>query len=124
SRRSGVSRQLINGWARQRVSITLSATIGQLLKPIGFNLSDLLLEEKQILAKLNHEISVAPADVQLLPRLSRSPEVASSRRRLEALNGTFRYRTRLKEAPMFVMEVVFQFDPFSKIPAVKIFEGS
>ena len=31
SRRSGLSRQLINSWARKRGSVSLSATVGQLL---------------------------------------------------------------------------------------------
>src|SRR5271169_86775 len=52
SRRSGVSRQLINGWSRQRVSVTLSSTVGQLLNGLQLTLADLLQDEEALCVKL------------------------------------------------------------------------
>jgi len=110
SRRSGVSRQLINGWARQRVSVTLSSTVGQLLGGLQLTLADLLLDHETLAEKLGIKPGLAPGAMQILPNLARHSEDPTSRQRLDLLLGTFRYKTRLKDAPMFVLERLFQFE--------------
>jgi transcriptional regulator with XRE-family HTH domain len=110
SRRSGVSRQLINGWARQRVSVTLSSTVGQLLSGLHLTLADLLLDQETLCARIGKSRQPAPDGQQIFPKLARLSQDATSRQRLDVLVGTFRYRTRLKDAPMFVLERLFQFE--------------
>ena len=109
SRRSGVSRQLINGWARQRVSVTLSSTVGQLLAGLQLTLADLLLDEATLAARLGVKPGASSAGTTILPHLVSHSQDPASRHRLELLIGTFRYKTRLKDAPMFVLERLFQF---------------
>ena len=124
SRLSGVSRQLINGWARERVSITLSTTIAQLLTPLGFKLSDLLLEKTALLSKMGpqHESGREPSIA--IPHLMGSMTNPVSRRRVEALHGAFLYRTRIKETAYLIIEVTFEFDAHSDtIPTVRVHEG-
>jgi transcriptional regulator with XRE-family HTH domain len=124
SRRSGVSRQLINGWARQRVSVTLSSTVGQLLSGLQLTLADLLLDQDALFAKLGKAPRSASNGLQFLPNLARMSQDPTSRQRLDLLLGTFRYKTRLKDAPMFVLERLFQFEPCDgQGLLVKVFEG-
>jgi transcriptional regulator with XRE-family HTH domain len=104
SRRSGVSRQLINGWARQRVSVTLSSTAGQLLAGLQLTLADLLLDEATLAARLGVKPDASSTGTQILPHLVSQSQGPASRQRLDLLVGTFRYKTRLKDAPMFVLE--------------------
>jgi transcriptional regulator with XRE-family HTH domain len=110
SRRSGVSRQLINGWARQRVSVTLSSTVGQLLAGLQLTLADLLLDERALAARLGVKPEALSNGPQILPHLVTLSQEPGSRQRLDLLLGTFRYKTRLKDAPMFVLERLFQFE--------------
>jgi transcriptional regulator with XRE-family HTH domain len=110
SRRSGVSRQLINGWARQRVSVTLSSTVGQLLAGLQLTLADLLLDEATLAARLGVKPDASSTGTQILPHLVSQSQGPASRQRLDLLVGTFRYKTRLKDAPMFVLERLFQFE--------------
>jgi transcriptional regulator with XRE-family HTH domain len=110
SRRSGVSRQLINGWARRRVSVTLSSTVGQLLSGLQLTLADLLLDQETLCAKLGKAPRSAPDGLQILPNLARLSQDTTSRQRLDIVLGTFRFKTRLKDAPMFVLERLFQFE--------------
>jgi transcriptional regulator with XRE-family HTH domain len=110
SRRSGVSRQLINGWARQRVSVTLSSTVGQLLAGLQLTLADLLLDEATLAARLGVKPDALSMGTQILPHLVSRSQDPASRQRLDLLVGTFRYKTRLKDAPMFVLERLFQFE--------------
>src|ERR1700687_5560 len=60
SRRSGVSRQLINGWARQRVSVPLSSTVGQLWSGLRLTLADLLLDQETLCARIGKSRQPAP----------------------------------------------------------------
>jgi hypothetical protein len=61
---------------------------------------------------------------QILPQLAHLSLVGEATKRLEAIVGVFRYRTRLKESPMFVLERIFQFQPGEGGGlAVKVFEG-
>jgi transcriptional regulator with XRE-family HTH domain len=123
SRRSGVSRQLINGWARQRVSVTLSSTVGQLLSGIELTLADLLLDQEALCVKIGKALPSAPDGPQILPNLTRLSREAPSQRRLESILGTFRYKTRLKDNPMFVLERLFQFEAHDDDgTTVKLFE--
>jgi transcriptional regulator with XRE-family HTH domain len=110
SRRSGVSRQLINGWARQRVSVTLSSTVGQLLSGLQLTLADLLLDEETIFARLGKTPRFAFDARQIFPNLVRLSLDTASRQRLDVILGTFRFKTRLKDSPMFVLERLFQFE--------------
>jgi hypothetical protein len=125
SRRSGLSRQLINGWARQRLSVSLSATVGRFLSGIDLTLGDLLLDERDLYTKLGRAPHAnGEAGLQLFPRMMRMSKTQESRERLDCLAGTFRYRTRLKESPIFVLERTFQFEPGSDPgPTVKAFDG-
>jgi hypothetical protein len=124
SRNSGVSRQLINGWARQRVSVTLSATVGQLLNGLQLTLADLLLDQDTLCAKLGKAPRAAADAMQVLPNLLHPSQDPASRHRLEGMVGTFRYKTRLKDNPMFVLERLFQFETASEGGlAVKVFES-
>jgi transcriptional regulator with XRE-family HTH domain len=124
SRNSGVSRQLINGWARQRVSVTLSATVGQLLNGLQLTLADLLLDQDTLCAKLGKAPQAAADAMQVLPNLLRPSQDAASRQRLESMVGTFRYKTRLKDNPLFVLERLFQFETASEGGlAVRVFES-
>jgi transcriptional regulator with XRE-family HTH domain len=123
SRRSGISRQLINGWARQRVSVTLSSTVGQFLSSLQFTLADLLLDEDELCTRFGKAHRAAPGSMQLLPQLARLSQAPTSRQRLDLILGTFRYKTRLKEAPMFVLERLFQLEPGDgRGPRVRVFE--
>ncbi len=123
SRRSGVSRQLINGWARQRVSVTLSSTVGQLLAGLQLTLADLLLDEATLAARLGVKPGASFPGAQVLPHLVSGSQDPASRQRLDVLLGTFRYKTRLKDAPMFVLERLFQFEADDGEGfAVKVFE--
>jgi transcriptional regulator with XRE-family HTH domain len=123
SRRSGVSRQLINGWSRQRVSVTLSSTVGQLLGGLQLNLADLLLDEEALFARLGKSPRSAPDVRQIFPNLLRLAQDSGSRQRLDSILGTFRFKTRLKESPMFVLERLFQFEAGDRNgPTVKVFE--
>jgi hypothetical protein len=123
SRRSGISRQLINGWARQRVSVTLSSTVGQLLSGLQLNLADLLLDEDALFARLGKSPRSAPDVRQIFPNLVRLAQDTASRQRLDTILGTFRFKTRLKESPMFVLERLFQFEACDRDgPTVKVFE--
>ena len=123
SRRSGLSRQLINGWARGRGSVSLSATVGQLLSVVELTLADLLLEPDQ----LSHRLKVTPQastdTFNILPRLARFPADDAARKRMADMAGTFRYRTRLKESPMSVLERLFQFLPEDSTCPVNVFES-
>jgi transcriptional regulator with XRE-family HTH domain len=125
ARRSGLSRQLINGWARQRVPMSLSTTVGRLLSAIKLSLADLLLDEQTLYAKLGRTLRVDGGPAQILPRLKGFSRTAAGRGRLQALAGTFRYRTRLKESPLFVLERTFQFEPYRDNDGalVKAFDG-
>jgi transcriptional regulator with XRE-family HTH domain len=123
SRRSGISRQLINGWARQRVSVTLSSTVGQFLSSLQLTLADLLLDEDDLCTRFGKARRSAPGLLQILPQLARISQTPTSRQRLDLILGTFRYKTRLKEAPMFVLERLFQFEPGDgRGPRVRVFE--
>jgi len=123
SRRSGVSRQLINGWARQRVSVTLSSTVGQFLSGIELTLGDLLLDQEALCVKIGKAPRSAPDGLQILPNLTRLSREALSQHRLESILGTFRYKTRLKDNPMFVLERLFQFEAHDDDgTTVKVFE--
>jgi transcriptional regulator with XRE-family HTH domain len=123
SRRSGVSRQLINGWARERVSVTLSATVGQLLAGLQLTLADLLLDEQILATRLGVKPDATGSAEQILPNLVSQSQNPMSRQRLDLLVGTFRYKTRLKDAPMFVLERLFQFEADeSDSLSVKVFE--
>jgi hypothetical protein len=125
SRRSGVSRQLVNGWAKQRVSVTLSATVGQFLSCLHLTLADLLLDERELYAKLGKTLPSVPRGPRTLPHLARISQDPISRQRLEVLAGTYRFRTRLKDVPMFVLERVFQFEPRDGGGvAVRVFEDT
>jgi transcriptional regulator with XRE-family HTH domain len=124
SRRSGLSRQLINGWARQRVAVSLSTTVGQFLSSIQLTLADLLLDEQALYAKLGKSPSFEVDQGLILPRLSRFSKSEEALERLDVVAGTFRYRTRLKESPIFVLERTFQFQPRETHgPTVKAFDG-
>jgi transcriptional regulator with XRE-family HTH domain len=109
ARRSGLSRQLINGWACQRLSVTLSATVARLLSSVKLSLGDLLLGEQDLYARLGKSAGNGAELSHILPRLVRNSKAAEARKRLNLIAGTFRYRTRLKESPMFVLERTFQF---------------
>src|SRR5271163_182129 len=109
SRRSGVSRQLINGWARQRGSVTLSSTVGQFLSGIQLSLGDLLLDQEALCAKIGKAPRAVADGPQILPHLVRSSRETAARQRLGSILGTFRYKARLKGNPMFVLERLFQF---------------
>jgi transcriptional regulator with XRE-family HTH domain len=123
SRRSGVSRQLINGWARQRVSVTLSSTVGQLLAGLQLTLADLLLDEAALAARLGVKPGALAPGAQILPHLVGRSQDPASRQRLELVVGAFRYKTRLKDAPMFVLERLFVFEPDDgEGLAVKVYE--
>jgi transcriptional regulator with XRE-family HTH domain len=123
SRRSGVSRQLINGWARQRVSVTLSSTVGQLLSGLQLTLADLLLDQEALFAKLGKAPRSTPEGLQILPNLARLSQDTTARQRLDLILGTFRFKTRLKDAPMFVLERLFQFEACDgNGTMVKVFE--
>jgi transcriptional regulator with XRE-family HTH domain len=123
SRRSGVSRQLINGWARQRVTVTLSSTVGQLLAGLQLTLADLLLDEATLAARLGVKPGALSNGARVLPHLVNHSQDPASRQRLELVLGTFRYKTRLKDAPMFVLERLFQFEADDgEGLAVKVFE--
>jgi transcriptional regulator with XRE-family HTH domain len=123
SRRSGISRQLINGWARQRVSVTLSSTVGQFLNGLQLTLADLLLEQETLAARLGIKPEAASGGARILPHLVGQSQDSATRQRLDLLLGTFRYKTRLKDAPMFVLERLFQFEKDdSNGIAVKVFE--
>jgi transcriptional regulator with XRE-family HTH domain len=113
SRRSGVSRQLINGWARQRVSVTLSSTVGQLLAGLQLTLADLLLDEAALAARLGVKPRALSTGAQVLPHLVSHSQDPASRQRLELVLGTFRYKTRLKDAPMFVLELCSSSKPMT-----------
>ena len=123
SRRSGVSRQLINGWARERVSVTLSSTVGQLLAGLQLTLADLLLDEATLAARLGVKPGASfPAARNSSP--SREPfagrNVAAAPR---PARRHLRYKTRLKDAPMFVLERLFAFEADDgEGLAVKVFE--
>jgi transcriptional regulator with XRE-family HTH domain len=125
SRRSGLSRQLINSWARKRGSVSLSATVGQLLNVIELTLADLLLDQASLSRKLQIKLQVTPqADADLsriLPQLARSPD-DDARQRIAAMAGTFRCRTRLKESPTLVLEQLIEIVPDGASCAVKVFE--
>ena len=110
SRRSGVSRQLINGWSRQRVSVTLSSTVGQLLNGLQLTLADLLLDEETLCARLGKQRQPTPDGQQIFPKLARLSQDPTSRQRLDLILGTFRYKTRLRESPVFVLDRLFQFE--------------
>jgi hypothetical protein len=123
SRRSGVSRQLINGWARERVSVTLSSTVGQLLAGLQLTLADLLLDEATLAARLGVKPGASFPAAPILPHLVNRSQDATSRHRLDLLVGTYRYKTRLKDAPMFVLERLFAFEADDgEGLAVKVFE--
>jgi hypothetical protein len=123
SRRSGVSRQLINGWARQRVSVTLSSTVGQFLSGIQLCLGDLLLDQEALCAKIGKAPRAAIDGPQIFPSLTRSSRETAARQRLETILGTFRCKTRLKDNPMFVLERLFQFESHDgEATMVKVFE--
>jgi transcriptional regulator with XRE-family HTH domain len=124
SRRSGLSRQLINGWARQRLSVSLSATVGRFLSGIDLTLGDLLLDEKALYSKLGRALPSNGDALQFFPRMMRMSKSQESQERLDRLAGTFRYRTRLKESPIFVLERTFQFEPRNEHgPTVRAFDG-
>lgn len=77
--------------------------------------------------KLQIKLQVAPqADADLsriLPQLARSLD-DDARQRIAAMAGTFRYRTRRKEAPMLVLEQLIEIVPDGASCAVKMFETS
>jgi transcriptional regulator with XRE-family HTH domain len=123
SRRSGVSRQLINGWARQRVSVTLSSTVGQLLNGLQMTLADLLLDQEILATRLGVKPGSVFSTSRIFPHMMRQSQDSASRQRLDLVLGTFRYKTRLKDAPMFVLERLFVFEPCDGTGlAVKVFE--
>lgn len=125
SRRSGLSRQLINSWACERGSVSLSATVGQLLNVIELTLADLLLDQALLSRKLQIKLQTSPqADTDLsriLPLLAKSQD-DSARKRIAALAGTFRCRTRLKETPTLVLERLFEIVPDGASCVVRVFE--
>ncbi len=124
ARRSGVSRQLINGWARQRLSVSLSATVGRVLGCIQMGLADLLLDERALYAKLGKPVGDEAYPAKFLSRLRCSSRTAEAHRRLAVINGTFRYRTRLKQSPVFVLERTLQFQlSGGHDSVVKAFDG-
>src|SRR4051812_25857772 len=88
SRRSGLSRQLINTWARQRISVSLSATVGQLLSSVQLTLADLLLDERTLYGKLGKSLPEDANSFRILPHLLRSSREEHSRRRLSLMLGT------------------------------------
>jgi hypothetical protein len=124
SRRSGLSRQLINGWARQRVPVSLSPTVGRFLSGIQLTLADLLLEEDALYSKLGKTPrgEGEPID-HFLPHLIRSSNGEEGRQRLSAIAGVYRYRTRLKESPIFVIEMTFEIEPTGDQAVVRAFDG-
>jgi transcriptional regulator with XRE-family HTH domain len=122
SRRSGLSRQLINGWARERGSVSLSATVGQLLNVIKLTLADLLLDQELLSRKLHVQPGADTDLSRILPQLPRSLDDDRARQRIAAMAGTFRYRTRLKESPMLVLERLFEIVPDGACCAVNMFE--
>src|SRR5262249_6478802 len=125
SRRSGLSRQLINSWACERGSVSLSATVGQLLTVIDLTLGDLLLDQAFLSRKLQITQQASPqADIDLsriLPQLANAQD-DSARKRIAAMAGTFRCRTRLMETPMLVLERLVEIAPDRASCAVKIFD--
>jgi hypothetical protein len=124
SRRSGLSRQLINAWARQRVPVSLSTTVGRFLSGIELTLADLLLEEQELYLKLGRKPRLNGEQSQIFLHLVRHSKTEEAAKRLDVIAGTFRYRTRLKESPIFVLERTFQFDPRETHgPTVKAFDG-
>jgi hypothetical protein len=122
SRRSGLSRQLINGWARERGLVSLSATVGQLLNVIELTLADLLLDQEQLSRKLRASPQADTDLSKILPQLARSLDDDAARKRIAAMAGTFRYRTRLEGTPMLVLERLFEIVPDGASCAVKVFE--
>jgi transcriptional regulator with XRE-family HTH domain len=123
SRRSGLSRQLINGWARQRLPVSLSTTVGLFLSGIQLNLADLLLDEQSLYNKLGKTPHSASELPQLLPRLAEFSKSEEGRKRRKAMDGSFRYRIRFKEAPIFVLEQTLQFESNSDETIVRAFDG-
>jgi hypothetical protein len=84
-----------------------------------------LLDEGELCAKLGKALPSAPRGPRILPHLARISQDATSRQRLDLLPGTYRYRTRLKDAPMFVLERVFQFERRDGAGlAVRVFEDT
>jgi transcriptional regulator with XRE-family HTH domain len=122
ARRSGLSRQLINGWARERGSVSLSATVGQLLNVIELTLADLLLAQEPLCRKL-HAPPRPDTDLsRILPQLARSLDDEGARKRIAAMAGTFRCRSRSKEQPVLVLERLFEIVPDGVSCAVNVFE--
>jgi transcriptional regulator with XRE-family HTH domain len=124
SRRSGLSRQLINGWARERGSVSLSATVGQLLGVIKLTLADLLLDQELLSRKLRAPPRADTDLSRILPQLARSLDDESTRQRIAAMAGIFRSRSRLKETPTIVLERRFEIVPDGVSCAVNVFESS
>jgi transcriptional regulator with XRE-family HTH domain len=123
SRRSGLSRQLINAWARQRVPVSLSATVGSFLSVIQLTVADLLLHEQALYDKLGKVPRGASEPPRFLQRLARFSESEEARKRRRAIDGVFRYRTRLKESPTFIIERTFQFETTGDNTIVRAFNG-
>jgi hypothetical protein len=124
SRRCGLSRQLINGWARQRVPVSLSTTVGRLLSGIKLTLADLLLDEQSLYLKLGKTPPIEADAIPILPQLMRFSKTGEAQRRLDVLVGTFRYRTRLREASIQVLERTFHFEPQEGRARVRAFDGA
>lgn len=109
ARRSGLSRQLINAWARQRVAVSLSTSVGQLLNCLDLSLGDLLLDEPILRSMLSaahtspelasHDLTprdltamaAPPLDAaRILPHLIARQSCTTVTDRLNQMLGTFR----------------------------------
>jgi transcriptional regulator with XRE-family HTH domain len=123
SRRSGVSRQVLNAWARQRVTVSLSATVGQFLSCIQMTVADLLLDEQAVYKKLGRTCRSETEFSELFPRLTQYSNTEEARKRREAIIGLFRYRTRLKESPDYIVERTFLFESSGHETTVKVFNA-
>jgi transcriptional regulator with XRE-family HTH domain len=123
SRRSGLSRQLINAWARQRVTVSLSTTVGQFLSSIQMTLADLLLEEQAVYEKLGKACRSETLSSGLFPGLTQSSNTEEARKRREAIVGLFRFRTRLRESPDYLVERTFLFESNGDDTTVRVFNA-
>jgi hypothetical protein len=97
--------------------------VGQLLSGLQLTLADLLLDKETIFARLGKAPRFASDSRRIFPNLVRLSMNTASRQRLDVLVGTFRFKTRLKDSPMFVLERLFQFEACDGSGStVKVFE--
>lgn len=124
ARRSGLSRQLINGWARQRLPVSLSTTVGRLLSIVKFGLADLLLDEKALCDKLGKP-SQYDHDLKLiLPNLARFTKTNGAIERLRIAAGTYRFRSRIDQAAAPTLDRIFHLERRAEHGlAVTVFDG-